>query len=168
MLIAQLGHITEIAATDWLRPNPRSPDRADSAAWIEEVFDEPHTRELLDALLAAANGVEEPPGRSGVAFPPPSPARAARGTPTYRRRLLGADLGTLYHRERPLRRRAAFPVAEGSRPVRRASTGTLLCQCPPAPGLADLWRSQEEIDPDRPRRRGGRRHHRGVRLLGLW
>jgi Ser/Thr protein kinase RdoA (MazF antagonist) len=53
MLIAQLGHITEIAATDWLEPNPRSPERADSAAWISEVFDEPHTRELLDALLAA-------------------------------------------------------------------------------------------------------------------
>ena len=56
MLIAQLGHITEIAATDWLKPNARSPDRADSAAWISEVFDEPHTRELLDALLAAARG----------------------------------------------------------------------------------------------------------------
>ncbi|HEX7196612.1 MAG TPA: phosphotransferase [Candidatus Limnocylindria bacterium] len=53
MLIAQLGHITEIAAADWLRPNPRSPDRADSAAWIGEVFDEPHTRELLDSLLEA-------------------------------------------------------------------------------------------------------------------
>ncbi|MGH8824243.1 MAG: phosphotransferase enzyme family protein [Jiangellaceae bacterium] len=56
MLIAQLGHITEIAATDWLQPNPRSPDRADSAAWISEVFDEPHTRELLDTLLAAVHG----------------------------------------------------------------------------------------------------------------
>lgn len=55
MLIAQLGHITEIAATDWLHPNPRSPDRADSAAWIGEVLDEPHTRELLDALLRAAS-----------------------------------------------------------------------------------------------------------------
>jgi aminoglycoside phosphotransferase (APT) family kinase protein len=54
MLIAQLGHITEAAATDWLKPNPRSPQRADSAAWICEVIDEPHTRELLDALLAAA------------------------------------------------------------------------------------------------------------------
>ena len=53
MLIAQLGHITETAATDWLKPNPRSPQRADSAAWIGEVLDEPHTRELLDALLAA-------------------------------------------------------------------------------------------------------------------
>jgi Ser/Thr protein kinase RdoA (MazF antagonist) len=53
MLIAQLGHITEIAATDWLKPNPRSPDRADSAAWIGEVFDQPHTRELLENLLVA-------------------------------------------------------------------------------------------------------------------
>ena len=53
MLIAQLGHITEIAATDWLNPSPRSPDRADSAAWIGETLDEPHTRELLDALLAS-------------------------------------------------------------------------------------------------------------------
>jgi Ser/Thr protein kinase RdoA (MazF antagonist) len=31
MLIAQLGHITEIAATDWLTPNTRSPERSDSA-----------------------------------------------------------------------------------------------------------------------------------------
>jgi Ser/Thr protein kinase RdoA (MazF antagonist) len=54
MLIAQLGHITEAAAGDWLTPNPRSPERADSAAWISEVLDEPHTRELLDAILAAA------------------------------------------------------------------------------------------------------------------
>jgi len=53
MLIAQLGHITETAATDWLKPNPRSPQRADSAAWICEVLDEPHTRELLNAILAA-------------------------------------------------------------------------------------------------------------------
>ena len=56
MLIAQLGHITEAAATDWLEPNPRSPQRTDSAAWISEVFDEPHTRELLETILAAANG----------------------------------------------------------------------------------------------------------------
>jgi aminoglycoside phosphotransferase (APT) family kinase protein len=53
MLIAQLGHITEIAATDWLQPNPRSPQRADSAAWISEVLDEPHTRERLETILAA-------------------------------------------------------------------------------------------------------------------
>ncbi|GAA4359585.1 phosphotransferase enzyme family protein [Angustibacter luteus] len=51
MLIAQLGHITEIAATDWLQPNRRSPDRAAAAAWISEVFDEPHTRDALDELL---------------------------------------------------------------------------------------------------------------------
>lgn len=53
MLIAQLGHITEVAATDWLKPNQRSPERADSAAWISEVLDEPHTRERLDSLLRA-------------------------------------------------------------------------------------------------------------------
>lgn len=53
MLIAQLGHITEMAASDWLQPNPRWPDRADSAAWIEEVLDEPRTRELLESLLEA-------------------------------------------------------------------------------------------------------------------
>jgi hypothetical protein len=53
MLIAQLGHITEMAATDWLQPNPRSPDRADSAAWIGEVLGEPHTRALLESLLVA-------------------------------------------------------------------------------------------------------------------
>ena len=61
MLIAQLGHITELAGTDWLTPNPRSPSRADSAAWIGEVLDEPHTRELLDAILRAARGSATPP-----------------------------------------------------------------------------------------------------------
>ena len=55
MLIAQLGHITEAAATDWLEPNPRSPERTDSAAWISEVLDEPHTRELLGTILAATD-----------------------------------------------------------------------------------------------------------------
>jgi Ser/Thr protein kinase RdoA (MazF antagonist) len=53
MLIAQLGHITELAATDWLTPNPRSPQRADSAAWIGEVLDEPHTRDLLETILVS-------------------------------------------------------------------------------------------------------------------
>jgi len=53
MLIAQLGHITELAATDWLVPNPRSPQRADSAAWIAEVLDEPHTRAVLESMLSA-------------------------------------------------------------------------------------------------------------------
>jgi Ser/Thr protein kinase RdoA (MazF antagonist) len=56
MLIAQLGHITEASATDWLKPNPRSPQRTDSAAWIGEVLEEPHTRELLETILAAAGG----------------------------------------------------------------------------------------------------------------
>jgi Ser/Thr protein kinase RdoA (MazF antagonist) len=56
MLIATLGHITEVAATDWLTPNVRSPDRADSAAWISEVFDQPHTRDVLDSLLVAVAG----------------------------------------------------------------------------------------------------------------
>ena len=55
MLIAQLGHITELAATDWLQPNARSPQRADSAAWIAEVLDEPHTRELLESILNATD-----------------------------------------------------------------------------------------------------------------
>jgi Ser/Thr protein kinase RdoA (MazF antagonist) len=53
MLIAQLGHITEMAGADWLEPNTRSPKRADSAAWIGEVLDEPHTRAVLDELLSS-------------------------------------------------------------------------------------------------------------------
>jgi hypothetical protein len=53
MLIAQLGHIAEIAATDWLAPNVRNPDRAGSAAWIKEILDEPHTRDVLAELLDA-------------------------------------------------------------------------------------------------------------------
>jgi thiamine kinase-like enzyme len=60
MLIAQLGHITEAAATDWLEPNPRSPERTDSAAWISEVLDEPHTRELLDTIVAATESGKGP------------------------------------------------------------------------------------------------------------
>ena len=66
MLIAQLGHITQAAATDWLKPNPRSPQRADSAAWICEVLDEPHTRELLDAILTAAGWGATPHGGQGA------------------------------------------------------------------------------------------------------
>jgi hypothetical protein len=53
MLIAQLGHITEAAAMDWLQPNPRSPDRADAAVWIAETLDDPHSRAVLDGLLKA-------------------------------------------------------------------------------------------------------------------
>ncbi len=60
MLIAQLGHIAETAATDWLTPSPRSPDRADSAAWIGEVLDEPHTRERLLTLLDAVTSADDP------------------------------------------------------------------------------------------------------------
>lgn len=60
MLIAQLGHITEVAAEDWLAPNVRSPDRADSAAWVGEVLDEPHTRRVLRSLLRAAAGPNVP------------------------------------------------------------------------------------------------------------
>jgi Ser/Thr protein kinase RdoA (MazF antagonist) len=51
MLIAQLGHIVEIAANDWLEPNVRNPDRAGAEAWVRETLDEPHTREALTALL---------------------------------------------------------------------------------------------------------------------
>ncbi|WP_239085741.1 phosphotransferase enzyme family protein [Catellatospora methionotrophica] len=58
MLIAQLGHITEVAATDWLHPNSRNPRREDSAAWISEVLDEPHTRKLLDDLLRTVGGTD--------------------------------------------------------------------------------------------------------------
>lgn len=53
MLVAQLGHITEAAATDWLEPGPRSPERADAVAWVSEVLDDPHTRVRLRALLDA-------------------------------------------------------------------------------------------------------------------
>jgi hypothetical protein len=57
MLIAQLGHITEMAAMDWLRPNPRSPDRADSVAWVSEVLEDPHTRRRLTDLLDVARAM---------------------------------------------------------------------------------------------------------------
>jgi Ser/Thr protein kinase RdoA (MazF antagonist) len=57
MLVAELGHITERAATDWLQPTPRSPDRADSTAWINEVLDDPHTRTRLRDLLEVARAI---------------------------------------------------------------------------------------------------------------
>ena len=60
MLIAQSGHIAEIAATDWLEPNVRNPDRAGAAAWIGEILDEPHTREVLGALLDAVSDTDRP------------------------------------------------------------------------------------------------------------
>jgi hypothetical protein len=55
----------EIAATDWLKPNPRSPERTDSAAWIGEVLDEPHTRALLETILESAG-----PSRTAAAGSP--------------------------------------------------------------------------------------------------
>jgi len=53
MLIAQLGHIAEAAAGDWLEPSARSPRREDAQAWMGEVLDEPHSRRLLESLLEA-------------------------------------------------------------------------------------------------------------------
>ena len=53
MLIAQLGHIGEIACRDWLAPNVRSPDRSDSAAWFAEFVDRPHHRVVLQEILDA-------------------------------------------------------------------------------------------------------------------
>ena len=70
LLIAQLGHITAAASTDWLHPSPRSPDRAAAHAWVREAIEEPHTRAVLDGLLAAVTGEAEPDRR-----PPPGPAR---------------------------------------------------------------------------------------------
>lgn len=53
MLVAQLDHISHQAASDWLAPNPRSPDRAAAEAWVAETLDDPHTPEVLERLLAA-------------------------------------------------------------------------------------------------------------------
>jgi Ser/Thr protein kinase RdoA (MazF antagonist) len=60
MLIAQLGHIAQMAAMDWLEPNVRNPDRAGAVAWIGEILDEPHTREVLGALLDVVSGTIRP------------------------------------------------------------------------------------------------------------
>ncbi len=51
MLIAELGHVTELAARDWLLPNARCPERADAEAWIAQGLDDPHTRDRLLTLL---------------------------------------------------------------------------------------------------------------------
>ncbi len=53
MLIAELGHICEMACRDWLQPNPRSPERADSAASFAEFVDRPHHRDVLLEILDA-------------------------------------------------------------------------------------------------------------------
>ena len=55
MLIAQLGHITAHAAEAWLAAAPGSPDRAEASAWVGELVDDPHTRRVLDDLLAAVD-----------------------------------------------------------------------------------------------------------------
>ena len=72
MLIAQLGHITELAAYDWLQPNARSPQGADSATWIAEVLGKPHTGELLERILKAtaehAAQAQSQPSRPGPMF----------------------------------------------------------------------------------------------------
>ncbi len=52
LLVAQLGHVTEAAASAWLR----SPGDADATAWVGEFLDEPHTRAVLRDLLAALDG----------------------------------------------------------------------------------------------------------------
>jgi aminoglycoside phosphotransferase (APT) family kinase protein len=62
MLIAQFGHIAQTAATDWLIPNVRNPDRAGAEAWIGELLGDPHTRAGLTTLL---NAVSDPPGAVG-------------------------------------------------------------------------------------------------------
>ena len=78
MLIATLGHITEIAGNDWLVPNPRSPSRADSTAWISEVLDEPHTRDVLHALLRTVNGSSPAQAVAARAFSIAARAPASR------------------------------------------------------------------------------------------
>ena len=52
MLIAQLGHITEIAAESWLAANDAAA-KTDAAAWVDELTEDPHTRRVLADLLAA-------------------------------------------------------------------------------------------------------------------
>ncbi|XVU29305.1 phosphotransferase enzyme family protein [Actinoplanes sp. CA-054009] len=49
MLIAQLGHIAETAAGNWLRGG----ERQEAVAWIAEVLDDFHYRERLRGLLRA-------------------------------------------------------------------------------------------------------------------
>lgn len=53
MLIAQLGHITAHAADTWLGAAPGSPARAEATEWVCETTADPHTRRVLDDLLAA-------------------------------------------------------------------------------------------------------------------
>lgn len=54
MLVAQLGHILRIGCERWLASST-DPDRADNAAWVTEVLDEPVTLEVVDRILDAVN-----------------------------------------------------------------------------------------------------------------
>lgn len=53
MLIAQLGHICQIACHDWLDPAARSTDRTHSAQRFDEFVDRPYTRAGLELILDA-------------------------------------------------------------------------------------------------------------------
>jgi len=53
MLIAQLGHICEIACRDWLDPAWRSTDRRHSADRFAEFVEHPYTRTSLEHVLDA-------------------------------------------------------------------------------------------------------------------
>jgi hypothetical protein len=53
MLIAQLGHICEIACRDWLDPAARATDREHSAERVAEFVQRPHTRAGLERILDA-------------------------------------------------------------------------------------------------------------------
>lgn len=51
MLIAQLGHICQIACLDWLDPAARGTDREHSAERFAEFVDRPYTRAGLELIL---------------------------------------------------------------------------------------------------------------------
>ena len=52
MIVAVLGHITEIASRRWLAATDPS-EREDLAAWAAELTDRPLTRHVIDQLLEA-------------------------------------------------------------------------------------------------------------------
>ena len=51
MLVAQLGHITQLAAQDWMTSTPRLLQRDDAADLVVEVLNDPHARGRLDTRL---------------------------------------------------------------------------------------------------------------------
>lgn len=57
MLIAQLGHICQIACMDWLDPVARGTDRQHNAARFAEFVDRPHDRAGLERILDAISGI---------------------------------------------------------------------------------------------------------------